>query len=450
VLSELSAGKINSRTLVWRGGMDDWMPISRIDELSRASMPPVSAMPRPSYAKLAPPPPPPQPSQPMWMNPPPSAPLPPPPVAMAPPIGMAPQMGLGMAPGLGLPPPPALAPPPPAPVSASYLPKPAVVSAPPPAPAMAIGTPSSPSLSSGNTTRPVAIDFSDLSPANDPPLQGKRWVMALSAVAIVAVFVTVYSLSSGGGEEAKETKDVKPQAVAALQPSSSTPAKEKSTAAPAPTPAPAPVAAAPSKPEPAAPIASSKSSDEDEDSASSSSASTRPARYSPRSEYRRRSRGSASDDARDEEESTPARAAAPSRAAAPARAAAAAPSSTAAAEEEEAPATEAVAVADEVDEAPKSTGKSSGSTFNREAAKSALDEAAGQAKNCRPQGGPSGTGRVQVRYEPSGKVSNVTILTSKFDNTTAGSCVRMLFRRAKVPEFTGAPVVVVNKSFEIP
>jgi hypothetical protein len=55
-----------------------------------------------------------------------------------------------------------------------------------------------------------------------------------------------------------------------------------------------------------------------------------------------------------------------------------------------------------------------------------------------------------VRYEPSGKVSNVTILTSKFDNTTAGSCVRMLFRRAKVPEFTGAPVVVVNKSFEIP
>jgi hypothetical protein len=55
-----------------------------------------------------------------------------------------------------------------------------------------------------------------------------------------------------------------------------------------------------------------------------------------------------------------------------------------------------------------------------------------------------------VRYEPSGKVANVSILTSKFENTTAGSCVRMLFRRAKVPEFTGAPVVVVNKSFEIP
>ena len=101
-------------------------------------------------------------------------------------------------------------------------------------------------------------------------------------------------------------------------------------------------------------------------------------------------------------------------------------------------------------EAPKSTTGKPGNTFNREAAKSALDDAATQAKNCRPQGGPSGTGRVQVRYEPSGKVAAVSILTGKFENTTTGSCVKMLFRRAKVPEFSGAPVVVVNKSFEIP
>ena len=55
-----------------------------------------------------------------------------------------------------------------------------------------------------------------------------------------------------------------------------------------------------------------------------------------------------------------------------------------------------------------------------------------------------------MRYEPSGKVANVQILTGKFENTTTGSCVKMLFRRAKVPEFTGAPVVVVVKKFEIP
>jgi hypothetical protein len=42
------------------------------------------------------------------------------------------------------------------------------------------------------------------------------------------------------------------------------------------------------------------------------------------------------------------------------------------------------------------------------------------------------------------------MLTGKFENTTTGSCVEMLFRRAKVPEFSGAPVVVVNKSFDIP
>jgi hypothetical protein len=130
------------------------------------------------------------------------------------------------------------------------------------------------------------------------------------------------------------------------------------------------------------------------------------------------------------------------------------PARTSAPAEEAAPTSEvssSAAADDDADvaEAPKSTSKSS-NTFNREAAKTALDEAAGQAKNCRPAGGPSGTGRVQVRYEPSGKVANVAILTSKFENTTAGSCVRMLFRRAKVPEFTGAPVVVVNKSFEIP
>src|SRR5688572_30360027 len=68
VLSELQTGKINGRTLVWRGGMDDWLPVARIDELSHASAPPVS-MPRasappvqrPAFANLAPPPPPPAP-----------------------------------------------------------------------------------------------------------------------------------------------------------------------------------------------------------------------------------------------------------------------------------------------------------------------------------------------------------------------------------------------------
>lgn len=454
LLSELQSGKVNGRTLVWRGGMDDWMPVSRIDELSRASAPPQygAAQHNPAATQrnsgqraayqnqnLAPPPPAPQPrSQPLWSSPT-GAPLPPPPSPMSPPFGMAPGAGLPPPPlALAPPPPPPVAmTPPPAPPSASYgLPKPLPVSAPVP----------DTGFSQGNTTRPVAVDFSDMMAENDAPLQSKRWVMVLSAVAILAVFVTVYSLSSGGGESAAKeptaaSAAARPQAVAALQPSSSA-TKEKNEPAPSPAAAPKAEAAATA----AASSASSKARDEEEaeepESRGASARQTAQARYMPRSESRRRSRNSGSEgSSRNEPEADePAPTPAP---------AAAAPSTTARAEEEEDAPSEPAAVAEEVDEPPKSTGKS-GNTFNREAAKAALDDAAAQAKNCRPQGGPSGTGRVQVRYEPSGKVANVAILTSKFDNTTAGSCVRMLFRRAKVPEFTGAPVVVVNKSFEIP
>src|SRR4029078_11721665 len=44
VQSELRAGKLSSRTLVWRGGMDDWLPIARVDSLSQGGAP-FSAMP---------------------------------------------------------------------------------------------------------------------------------------------------------------------------------------------------------------------------------------------------------------------------------------------------------------------------------------------------------------------------------------------------------------------
>ena len=55
-----------------------------------------------------------------------------------------------------------------------------------------------------------------------------------------------------------------------------------------------------------------------------------------------------------------------------------------------------------------------------------------------------------MRYEPNGKVGAVSILTPSFANTTTGDCVVMVFRRANVPAFTGAPAVVLNKNFDIP
>jgi hypothetical protein len=95
---------------------------------------------------------------------------------------------------------------------------------------------------------------------------------------------------------------------------------------------------------------------------------------------------------------------------------------------------------------PASTGARS---FDRDAARRALEDAAGHAANCRPPGGPRGKGRVQLRFEPNGKVGAAWLMTPLFDNTTSGSCVLMLFRRATIPEFDG-PAEMVIKSFEIP
>jgi hypothetical protein len=402
LMSELQVGKLSNNTLVWRGGMDDWLPIARVEELSQAALRPLSPPSRLALGKSLPAPPP---SQPAWSSRTSSS-LPPPPVAL---------------------PPSMLAPPPSAPLG---LPKPVAMALPPPA--------ASHSTQSSNTTRPVAVDFSDVTPETPAPMQSKRAVMALSAMAILAVFVTVYAVSGSkpGGESSAAAQ---PQAINALQPAGTDKKAEQSPSGSTSASKPEPAAAAPS-------LGNAPSSD-DNGSATASASTTRqanaPARYSPRSEYRRRNKassGAAERSTSEEEERTAAASPPPA-------------TPTSAVEEEAEPASEVAATAADddadSDEAPKSTGKP-GNTFNREAAKAALDQAASQAKNCRPQGGPSGTGRVQVRYEPSGKVGAVSILTNKFENTTTGSCVRMLFRRAKVPEFSGAPVVVVNKSFEIP
>jgi hypothetical protein len=99
---------------------------------------------------------------------------------------------------------------------------------------------------------------------------------------------------------------------------------------------------------------------------------------------------------------------------------------------------------------PAATGPEPGSNFDRQAAQNALAAAADQAKNCRPIGGPSGSGTVQVQYEPSGKVSAVTVVTPGFENSEAGSCIQMLFRRARVPQFSGTKPVTLRQRFEIP
>lgn len=84
-----------------------------------------------------------------------------------------------------------------------------------------------------------------------------------------------------------------------------------------------------------------------------------------------------------------------------------------------------------------------------EAAAAALANSANLASSCRPRGGPSGAGKARVIYSNDGEVQSVEILTAKFRDTLTGSCVRMVFRRAKIPAFKGEPPSFI-KTFTIP
>jgi uncharacterized protein DUF4339 len=486
---ELASGSlVNRDMLVWRHGMSDWAPISSVEELrangATVDMPAVRPLPPPP-APLRPPTPVPPArvgsnafSSPAPLG---RAPLPPPPSV---PYAMP----------RPLTPPPEVAPPGPAlplfnsafapsplpnvggalePSSAFNVPPPAAAPIPPPAVARV------------NTQRPVAVDFSEMEPSRPAPMR----LLIGSGIAAVAMIVgTVYALSAGGVFDANP--EAKPEAIAAA----STKPSPEPVAAPAARPAP-PAEAKPSEPaasaeaereqpqtqpvsakdevaavrEPEAKAAPEKdvAAEEKSDSAEKvdkaqkadkSQKAAKAAKADKSSESAKVASAASEEKSEKSEESEAAQTRSERRAARRSKRTSAAAeenaseSRTAAAPHRSKPrATAAVAegARAEADESPKG-GDAPGSTFNREAAKTALDDAAAQAKNCRPVGGPSGSGRVQVRYEPTGKVGAVSVLTPMFDNTTTGSCVVMVFRRASIPAFTGSPAVVMNKNFEIP
>ncbi len=114
-----------------------------------------------------------------------------------------------------------------------------------------------------------------------------------------------------------------------------------------------------------------------------------------------------------------------------------------------------VAKSEPRDEAPSSTSSQkrepaplASKQVEQNAAK-ALARSATFAQSCQPARGPSGSGKVRVVYDPSGSVKSVEILTARFRGTLTGSCVRQVFRRAKIPAFDGrAPTFI--KTFNIP
>jgi hypothetical protein len=85
--------------------------------------------------------------------------------------------------------------------------------------------------------------------------------------------------------------------------------------------------------------------------------------------------------------------------------------------------------------------------FNRDAARAALDSAAGAASGCKQKGGPTGRGRVTVTFAPSGRATQASV-GPPFAGTPVGSCAANAFRGASVPPFSGGPVTV-SKSFFI-
>lgn len=91
---------------------------------------------------------------------------------------------------------------------------------------------------------------------------------------------------------------------------------------------------------------------------------------------------------------------------------------------------------------------SGGAPFSVSAAQVALTQAAANAAGCAKPGGPTGSGKAQVTFASSGRVTSANVTTPPFAGTSVGGCVASVFRRARVPAFSGNPVTV-SKSFSV-
>ena len=87
--------------------------------------------------------------------------------------------------------------------------------------------------------------------------------------------------------------------------------------------------------------------------------------------------------------------------------------------------------------------------FDTSAAKSALETASAGAASCKKPDGPTGRGKVQVTFSPTGRATSANVIEGPFGGTPTGGCVAKVFRAAHVPAFSGDPVTV-SKSFTIP
>ena len=83
-----------------------------------------------------------------------------------------------------------------------------------------------------------------------------------------------------------------------------------------------------------------------------------------------------------------------------------------------------------------------GPDFSREAAQSALEDAAALAATCRQEDTTAGAVRVAVTFVPSGQATVAVVESGVVRGTPVGSCVAAKFRTTKVPPFSGTKVTV--------
>ena len=87
--------------------------------------------------------------------------------------------------------------------------------------------------------------------------------------------------------------------------------------------------------------------------------------------------------------------------------------------------------------------------FPKEVAMAMLGVAASQAPSCKKPGGPGGTGKAIVTFDPDGSAVIINIVGEGFPGTPTGQCLASLFRRVRVPPFAGDRAVA-TKIFTIP
>jgi hypothetical protein len=80
--------------------------------------------------------------------------------------------------------------------------------------------------------------------------------------------------------------------------------------------------------------------------------------------------------------------------------------------------------------------------FNKSAAIAALNSAAAAASACRKDGDPSGMAHVVITFAPSGRVTTAQVNGPPFAGTPTGGCIAGRMRGARVPAFNGDFVTV--------